>query len=259
MARIRSIKPEAFSSESLSQVDFFIRWTFAGLWTYLDDEGYGRGDPRLIKAALFALDDDVTPRKVEKALDTLAELDSICRYEVGSKRMIHAPNWGDHQKVNRPTKTRFPRCPVHDNGTSGVVVSIHGGLTEDSLSTHGGLTGGKEQGTGNRERNGSSASGDGVLTEFDEFWTFYPRKLKRADALKSYRKARKDTEAADILEGLKRHLPGWEATELNFIPHATTWLNGERWNDQPETPKPTAVGESPAGFWDRTFQGPTNE
>ena len=231
MARIRSIKPDAFTSESLTRLDYFTRWTFAGLWTYFDDEGYGRGDSRLIRAALFPLDDDVTARKVEKALDALVEEDCVCRYEVDGRQFLHAPKWGDHQKVNRPTKTKFPRCPEHDTGTSGVVVRIHDGLTESSVSHHGALTGGKEQGTGNRER--SSPDGEGAFTEF---WRTYPRKVSKADAERAYEKAARKADPAVILAGLKAHLPTWEKGELKFIPHAATWLNGERWADEVEAP-----------------------
>ena len=267
MARIRSIKPEAFTSESLSRVDYFTRWTFAGLWTYLDDEGYGRGDSRLIRAALYPLDDDVTAKKVDKAIDALIAEGCICCYEVGERQFIHAPKWGDHQKVNRPTKTKFPRCPQHDSGTTGAVVvsihgglsessvnrehtassqdyyggeiprndaekSTHGGLSESSVSRHGGLTGGtgnREQGTGNREP--SSADADGEPDPFDEFWKNYPRKVSKPEARKAYAKALKATDADTILNGLMKHIPEWSRTELRFVPHAATWLNGERWAD----------------------------
>src|SRR5690349_16384617 len=60
MARIRSLKPDAFKSESLSRVPRGTRWTFAGLWTYLDDAGRGKDNARLIWAELYPLDEDVT-------------------------------------------------------------------------------------------------------------------------------------------------------------------------------------------------------
>ena len=44
MPRIRTIKPDAFLSESLSTVPRGTRWTFAGLWTYADDKGRARDD-----------------------------------------------------------------------------------------------------------------------------------------------------------------------------------------------------------------------
>lgn len=227
MARIRSIKPEAFTSETLSQLDYFTRWTFAGIWTYFDDHGYGRGDARLIRAALFPLDDDATIGKVSKAVAALEEADCLCRFEVDGREFIHAPKWSEHQKVNRPTKSKFPPCPEHENGPTGAVLSTHGGLTEGSVSDHGGLTGGKEQGTGNREP--SSASADGGFTEF---WATYPRKVSKPDAERAWAKATKAADPAEIIAGLTAYLPKWANTEAKFIPHPATWLNGHRWTDE---------------------------
>ena len=60
MARIRSIKPETFTSEDVNSLTLPARWTFAGLWCYVDDEGRGRADPRLVKASVWPIDDAVT-------------------------------------------------------------------------------------------------------------------------------------------------------------------------------------------------------
>jgi hypothetical protein len=153
MPRIRTIKPDAFLSESLSGVPRGTRWTFAGLWTYADDKGRARDDARLIKAALYPLDDDVTLEDVVHDLDLLAKIGGICRYIVGGKRYLHMPEW-HHQKINRPTPAKSPPCPLHEGGDSGHVVDV-----EDSPNPHGALTEpstwegkGRE---GNREGKGS--------------------------------------------------------------------------------------------------------
>jgi hypothetical protein len=109
MARIRTIKPDAFTSDSLSSVPRGVRWTFAGLWTYADDQGRARDDVRLIKAALYPLDDDVSLADIAADLERLAGVDCICRYEVDGKRFLHMPNWG-HQRINRPTASKLPPC-----------------------------------------------------------------------------------------------------------------------------------------------------
>lgn len=231
MARIRSIKPEAFTSETLSQLDYFTRWTFAGLWTYLDDHGYGRGDARLIRSALFPLDDDATVGKVGKAVTALEEAECLCRFEVDGREYVHAPKWSEHQKVNRPTKSKYPPCPAHENGPSGRVLSGHDGLTEGSVSHHGAVTDGS-LGEGNREQGSgksSSADADGAFTEF---WSIYPRKVSKPDAQRAWAKAIKRADPELIIAGLRRHLPIWVSAEVQFIPHAATWLNGERWGDE---------------------------
>ena len=134
MARIRTIKPDAFTSESLSQVPRGIRWTFAGLWTYADDEGRARDDVRLIKAALYPLDDDVALATVADDLKQLEAVGCICRYEVAGRSYLHMPNW-EHQKINRPTPAKTPACPKQEH-----FVSAQPDDTDDSLRDHGGLS-----------------------------------------------------------------------------------------------------------------------
>ena len=236
MARIRSIKPDAFTSDSLSRVDYFTRWLFAGLWTYLDDEGYGRDDVRLIKAAIFPLDVDATPKKVGAAVSRLVTEGCLCRFSVGGRPFLHAPNWPEHQKVNRPTPSKFPVCPDHGPAT-------HGGLSEDSVRTHGRK--GKEQGTGNREAKHDVS--DGALTEsFDEFWTLYPKKTAKEAARKAWRAACKRASPEVITTGLRAQLPAMEKLvkpDGDYRKNPATWLNGGCWDDQVTAPANSARGE----------------
>ncbi|NEA21574.1 hypothetical protein [Actinomadura bangladeshensis] len=126
---MRTIRPETFTSETLANVPVSARWTFAGLWTYADDEGRGRAEPRLIKGAIWPLDDDVTAKDVAVHLDALEAEGLICRYEHGGKGHLHIVNFAEHQKPNRPTPSKLPACP---KGT-------HGGLSEPSVSPHSGI------------------------------------------------------------------------------------------------------------------------
>lgn len=135
MTRIRTIKPDAFTSETLTRVSVHARWTFAGLWTYVDDEGRGKADARLIKAAVWPLDDDVTVEHVKAHLDELEREHAICRFEQDGRGLLHVVNWQQHQRINRPAASRLPECSR----------TTHGGLTEPSVSPHGALTGGKER------------------------------------------------------------------------------------------------------------------
>src|SRR5579864_534383 len=123
VARMRTIKPETFTSETLAAISVHARWTFAGLWTYCDDDGRGRSDPRLIKAAIWPLDDDVTAKDVAAHLDELEAKALICRYQADGKSYLHVVNFGEHQKPNRPLPSKLPRCTRR----------THGGLSEDSV------------------------------------------------------------------------------------------------------------------------------
>jgi len=70
--------------------------------------------------------------------------------------------------------------------------------------------------------------------EFDEFWSLWPRKEGKANALKAYEKAVKKISEADLLTKARDYALSPNRPDVKFVPHAATWLNGERWSD--ETP-----------------------
>jgi hypothetical protein len=102
MARIRSIKPDFFLHEELSELSPLHRLFFIGLWTLADKEGKLEDRPRRIKAALFPYDEtDVEP--------LLADLDAggfILRYQADKKPCIYIPGFESHQRPH-PKETSF--------------------------------------------------------------------------------------------------------------------------------------------------------
>lgn len=113
MARIRTIKPSVFSSLTVSSWPIEVRWTFAGLWTYMDDAGRGIDEARLVKAELYPLDDKMTPAKVQRHLDLIHDSGPLCRYSHNGIRYMHVTSWTEHQRINRPTPSKYPACPDH--------------------------------------------------------------------------------------------------------------------------------------------------
>lgn len=120
MARIRSIKPELRTNLNVATWPREVRYAWVLLWGYLDDEGRGLDDIRLIKADLFPLDRDMTAKKIGSWLDLMAQetrLDEqppLCRYDVNGVHCLHATGWHRHQRINRPRTSRLPPCPKHE-------------------------------------------------------------------------------------------------------------------------------------------------
>ncbi len=112
--RIRSIKPETWTSEALAALPVAARLTFIGLWTYADDEGRGKADARLIRAAIWPLDDDVQPQDVQEHMDALAEAGLILRYCVAGVQYFAIPSWRRHQHPVRPKASKLP-APIHEH------------------------------------------------------------------------------------------------------------------------------------------------
>jgi hypothetical protein len=78
---------------------------------------------------------------------------------------------------------------------------------------------------------------DGVA--FDAFWQLFPRKVAKASALKAWKKAATSEAVKDaIMAGLKRFVDEWRVISgftpftIKYFPHASTWLNGRRWEDE---------------------------
>ncbi len=75
------------------------------------------------------------------------------------------------------------------------------------------------------------------LVAFEAWWDRYPRKVGKGQARPAYAKA----------------LPGILAQEPQFQPHASTWLNGERWLDDPPAPAGRSGGPSMNDIVDSVF------
>jgi hypothetical protein len=153
MARIRTIKPEFFTSLSIADLTPEQRLTFIGLWTHVDDEGRCVDDPRLIKAALWPLDDR-TATDVERDLGVLSEASLILRYTLNRKRYLAVTNWHEHQRISRPSQSKLP-SPEEGDPTPPTCAN------EPSLNPHGGLSEGSAQ-ERNRERNREQGTGKGT-------------------------------------------------------------------------------------------------
>jgi hypothetical protein len=90
---------------------------------------------------------------------------------------------------------------------------------------------------------------------FDEFWDAYAHKVGKGQALTAWKKARAKVEHVVLVRAAMEHAD-WHRraqTEARFIPHASTWLNGERWSD--ERPTPSAAASKPSTTDQRVMEG----
>jgi hypothetical protein len=164
MARIRSVKPEFFTSLAIGDLSERARLAFIGIWTYVDDYGRGTDDPRLVKAAVFPLDDRISVRDVAKIIDELAAACRLQRYEVDGRRYFVVVNWNEHQKIDRRSASKLPPPPGE------TVPTGHRTCSEGSTRMQRGLDEGSlpDQGAGSRERireQGAGSNGSGNRAE----------------------------------------------------------------------------------------------
>lgn len=80
---------------------------------------------------------------------------------------------------------------------------------------------------------GDSAQDD-IPESFNQFWSVYPRKVAKQNAIKAWKKLRPDEALTrQILAAVERFRldPQWSKDNGQFIPHPATFLNGHRWED----------------------------
>jgi len=247
VARIRTIKPNFFRSHDVAELSYRARLTWVGLWTYVDDEGRGRDDARIIKGDLWALEDKVTWQEVERDLTELSRSAHVVRYTVNGRAYLAIPKWLDHQAISRPTKSKFPPPnPVSDRDAAPI--------TEDSLSAHGANTAGtgnREQGTGkgNREKEPSPTA---LESAFADAWEHWPKKTERVKALTKFKSACKTQSPDELAASIMQFGDAYAATtDKQFVPALGVWLNGQRWTDElpsarQDSSKPTPTDRATA-------------
>lgn len=95
-----------------------------------------------------------------------------------------------------------------------------------------------------------------------EFWPAYPKKRKKKDARKAFAKVNpSDKLLAVMMSALKKQTASddWQKQDGKYIPDPTTWLNGERWEDDVEVPDSDVTSETAALLKIMPIRPPTPE
>lgn len=106
MARIRTIKPEFWTSEQVTECSMNARLLFIGIWNFCDDAGRMNASPKQIKALVLPAD-DISSESVRGMLDELEKNGLLIRYIVDGKEFLQVTGW-KHQKIDRPQPPKYP-------------------------------------------------------------------------------------------------------------------------------------------------------
>ena len=89
--------------------------------------------------------------------------------------------------------------------------------------------------------------------EFEEWWATYPRKVGKGKAVKDWRRAMKRTDNHTLINASRRlaAFHAAEGTDPRFIPHPSTWLNRDGWDDDltPSKPRGSAMDNNTIEAW----------
>lgn len=125
MARIRTIKPDFWTDEKLTECSLSARLLFIGLLNFADDNGNLTRSAKKIKMQIFPADViDCEPLIIE-----LSTHGVLSEYSVSGEKYLNIKGFKKHQLINRPSKTSIPEPDL-----SIEIKQAHGGLTEDSLT-----------------------------------------------------------------------------------------------------------------------------
>lgn len=107
MARIRTIKPEFWSSEQIMACTRGSRLLFIGIWNFADDAGRLKDSAKSIRAQVFPGDDDLNSEIVRGMVDELSANGLLQKYEVDGVGYLAITGW-NHQKIDKPRPSKHP-------------------------------------------------------------------------------------------------------------------------------------------------------
>ena len=159
----------------------------------------------------FSKRSGVSVSKLRKIIDVLISEQMIDRLKTNKYSIITIANYNSYQTVDRQNASK-----QHSNNI--------------------------QNATPKQDNNSNKVNNSNICVEkFETFWMLYPRKIGKAAAKRKYEAVIKNgnTPESKLLEAIKNQLPKWKQTEEQFIPHAATWINQGRWDDEVRYQKPS--------------------
>lgn len=109
--RIRSVKPEFWKDERMVDLPRDARLVYIALWCEADDEGRFRSRMDYLHGSLFPCDPG---QWFDEAYRALLDSKRVIEYEADGLHYAYIPRFKDHQKPNKPTRSRLPPPPNED-------------------------------------------------------------------------------------------------------------------------------------------------
>jgi len=111
--RIRTIKPEFWSSPDTASASAVARLTYIAMWNWCDDHGRGTANLKELEGFIFPLDDieELSHGNARKFRDVVAEVQdayAVTFYRVRGRDYYEIPAWDAHQKNERRAKSKYP-------------------------------------------------------------------------------------------------------------------------------------------------------
>jgi hypothetical protein len=215
--------------------------TVFSVWAYCIANGFpSKGKVRLNPVGLGAMI-GTTADDVKEAIAFLCQEDpESASQECGGARLLHLSgheyeivNWSFYQSLvsaerrrardrarkERERKKKTPSGANKSLGCPHVSEKVPHEMRRDEMK-------------GDDTSHAHPSNGRAADDRFEEFWKLYPRKVSKKRARTAWKNMTKKKRQAAI-DAILEHTIVWDkqGRDMTMIPHPTTWLNQERWED----------------------------
>lgn len=217
MARGRMLQNRISKSKKLAELsNDTTRLLYTWILSHLDINGNFYADPIMVNNLVFTrLGHSV--KTISNAIDELDAKGLIIKYRVNGEIYLNYPDFHEKQNKLNPAKETTPEIP---------------NLTPESILSQSGVTPLQDK-IREVKSNKDIVKKEALEKSFNEFWRAYPRKVNKKEAKAKWVRI-KILDLAIILKAIEvqKQTENWQKDNGKYIPHPTTWLNQERWNDE---------------------------
>lgn len=259
MARIRTIKPEFWSSPGVTEMNPWARLAFIAMWNWADDFGRGTYEPRELMGFIFPREDDMTVKEFRQHVGEIHLHVGVMFYTVDGRPYFEIGTWKKHQKTD--PRLKQSKYPGPDEGVlidpvSMQVISGNGETRQhvdvlhphvDETHQHVGAGTGEQgnRGTGEEEIKDLSDSDESnepktpkrnnYSPEFEDWWKRFPKRTgSKKNASVQFKAALKRISLEELNAATDR-LAAFVAAghrDVQFVKDAERWLKGDLWEEE---------------------------
>ena len=232
MSRKRMVSPEFYTDEKILELPIPARLMFIGIWNHANDEGILKNSPKQLKVQIYPADEDMTITLIKQYLDLMISLKLLTKgTNIDNTELLKVTNWSDHQKINRPTLSKYVFTPLQLSEGS---VSDQGGLIDDSRPIEVNIKEVKLKEVNRKKRSKKNPEKQKKQDfAFDSVYDIYPIKKSKQESKNAFSRIPKKT-MKDFIRALKANIKHWqeEGVDKQYIPHLSTFINQRRWEDE---------------------------
>ena len=198
MPRKRMIKPEFWTDPKILCLKRDVRLFFIGIWNFANDEGIIENNTISLKVKIYPGDEDLKQTTIEKYINSLIDLDLLIKgTDAKGHNLLKVTNWSKHQKISHPTPSEYIFEPIKEEDLE-PSNRAQGESSEDSLVVKYSID------KYSIDKNSIKVKEIPEEITFDQFYSIYPRKVKKKTADRAFNKLSKK-ERILAIKGLEKY------------------------------------------------------